>query len=59
MDAEYAYAAVIETDGDRIICFGPSDYRPYTAEDQAILRWNRSDYFATSIGLLSDRIAGR
>lgn len=26
---------------------------------RAILRWNRSHYFATSVGLLSDRIAGR
>ena len=26
---------------------------------RALLRWNRSHYFATSVGLLSDRIAGR
>jgi len=26
---------------------------------RAILRWNRSNYFATAVGLLSDRIAYR
>jgi peptidoglycan lytic transglycosylase B len=26
---------------------------------RALLRWNRSDYFATAVGILSDRIAGR
>ena len=26
---------------------------------QSLLRWNRSSYFAVSVGILSDRIAGR
>ena len=25
---------------------------------RTILRWNRSDYFASAVGMLSDRIAG-
>jgi anhydro-N-acetylmuramic acid kinase len=31
-------AAVIETDGERILGFGPSAYRPYTGDERAILR---------------------
>jgi len=31
-------AAVVETDGVTIAGFGPSDYRPYSAEEQAVLR---------------------
>ena len=31
-------AAVIETDGERIFSFGPSDYRPYSDEERAVLR---------------------
>ena len=31
-------AAVIETDGERILGFGPTDYRPYRDEERAVLR---------------------
>ncbi len=31
-------AAVIETDGERIISFGPSDYREYTEEERDVIR---------------------
>jgi len=31
-------AAVLETDGERIFGFGPTGYRPYTDDEQAILR---------------------
>ena len=34
---------------------------PYAVYDnfRAILRWNRSNLFATAVGTLADRIAGR
>ena len=31
-------AAVIETDGERILSFGPTSYRPYRDEERAVLR---------------------
>lgn len=31
-------AAVIETDGERILDFGPTFYRPYKDEERALLR---------------------
>ena len=31
-------AAVIETDGERILSFGPTSYRPYKDEERALLR---------------------
>ncbi|MCL4105324.1 UNVERIFIED_CONTAM: hypothetical protein GTU68_055455 [Idotea baltica] len=31
-------AAVLETDGHRILAFGPSDFRPYSKDEQAVLR---------------------
>jgi len=45
--------AIVRPDGDS----GPAYlvYENYAA----LLRWNRSDFFATTVGLLSDRIAGR
>ena len=45
--------AIVRPDGDS----GPA----YLVYDNyaALLRWNRSDFFATTVGLLSDRIAGR
>jgi len=30
-----------------------------TENYEVILRWNRSQYFATAVGTLADRIAGR
>lgn len=38
------------SDGPAFVVY--EDYR-------VLLKWNRSDYFATAVGLLSDRIAGR
>jgi len=45
--------AIVRPDGDR----GPA----FLVYDNygALLKWNRSDFFATTVGLLSDRIAGR
>jgi membrane-bound lytic murein transglycosylase B len=44
-------AALIEPDG--------TDGRSFLVYDnfRALLRWNRSSYFAASVGLLADRIA--
>lgn len=46
-------ASIIRPDDDT----GPA----YAVYDnfRSLLRWNRSDYFATAVGILSDRIAGR
>src|SRR5262249_22247106 len=30
--------ALIETDGERIECFGPTSYRPYSEDERAVLR---------------------
>jgi anhydro-N-acetylmuramic acid kinase len=30
--------ALLETDGERIAAFGPTDYRPYSDDEQALLR---------------------
>jgi membrane-bound lytic murein transglycosylase B len=40
---------------------GGADGAAYAVYDnyRALLRWNRSDYFAVAVGILSDRIAGR
>ena len=44
-----------------IVMPGGADGPAYAVYEnyRVILRWNRSDYFATSVGILSDRIAGR
>lgn len=38
---------------------GEGDVFAVYSNFEAILRWNRSNYFAVSVGILSDRIAGR
>ncbi|MFZ4449142.1 lytic murein transglycosylase [Klebsiella pneumoniae] len=35
------------------------NYYIVTENYQALLQWNRSRYFATAVGTLADRIAGR
>lgn len=46
-------AALVQPDGP-----GGRTYVVY-GNYHVLLKWNRSDYFATTVGLLSDRIAGR
>ena len=45
-------AAVIETDGERVVSFGPTEYRPYREQERALLRQALAD----AVGL-TDRTA--
>lgn len=50
-------AAVLETDGVTIFDFGPSAYRPYSAEEQAVLRAHLGRWQGEDIAAAADLVA--